>query len=45
MALRAICDADADNSFLYKHCSSSIDCCSPKVRSVATGATANRLRD
>jgi hypothetical protein len=44
MALRAICDADADNSYLYKHCSSSIDCCSPKVGFVATGVTTNRLR-
>jgi hypothetical protein len=45
MALRAIRDADADYSLLYKHCSSSIDCCSPKVGFVAIGATTNRLRD
>jgi hypothetical protein len=43
MAPRAICDDDADNSLLYKHCSSSINCCSPKVGFFAIGVTANRL--
>ena len=39
MAARAICDADADYSFLDKQCSSAINCCSSDVGYSATRLT------